>query len=113
MRADTPTAIPTDAALSAGANDIVGCKAFTIPESPHEAAYPDGYAHDAAHQGERDRLQQELPHDVGPSRAQGLAQAYLADALGHVGQHHVHDADAAHQKRYGGDAPQQQPEPRP
>jgi hypothetical protein len=50
----------------------------------------------AAEDGEDDRLHQELAQDVAPPRAQGLAHADLADALGHRDEHDVHDHDAAH-----------------
>ena len=38
-----------------------------------------------------------------PGRADGLADADLADALVDAGEHDVHDADAAHQQADGGD----------
>src|SRR5262245_57933433 len=55
-------------------------------------------AHDPqepAQGGEDQRFHQELPADVAPGRAQRLAQADLAGALGHRHQHDVHDDDAA------------------
>ena len=40
------------------------------------------------------RLDQELPPDVSPGGAEGLADADLAGALVHRHQHDVHDDDA-------------------
>ena len=40
-----------------------------------------------------------MRRDVRSLGAERLAQADLANPLGHVGEHHVHDADTADQKR--------------
>ncbi len=56
-------------------------------------------ADDAADDGERHRLYHELPADVALLGSYRLAQADFARALGHGREHHVHDADAADQKR--------------
>ena len=45
--------------------------------------------------GEHDRLEQELPEDLAPPRAERLADADLARPLGHRDHHDRHDADAA------------------
>ena len=56
-------------------------------------------ADQAAERRQRHRLDQELDQDVLAPRADRLAQADLARALGHRHQHDVHDADAADQQR--------------
>jgi hypothetical protein len=48
-----------------------------------------------ADERQRHRLDQELHEDVAPARADRLADADLARALGDRHQHDVHDADAA------------------
>ncbi len=56
-------------------------------------------AHERHHRG----LQQELHEDVFAACAEGLADADLASALGDGDEHDVHDDDAAHDERDGGD----------
>src|SRR5579872_5301569 len=53
------------------------------------------HADDAANQGHRGRLDQELQKDVFSACAEGLADADLAGALGDGYKHDVHDDDAA------------------
>ena len=67
-------------------------------------AAPKHRADDAAEDREHDRLGEHLRHDVGPPRAERLAQADLARPLGHHHQHDVHDDDAADDERQRDDA---------
>ena len=60
-------------------------------------------AQETAQQAEGDRFEQELGQDVPFERADGLADADLAGALGDADQHDVHDADAADKQGDGGD----------
>ena len=63
-------------------------------------------AQDAGHPAddrEGDRLDEELADDVAAFGAQRTADADFAGPLGDRGQHDVHDADAAHDQRDGGD----------
>ena len=50
------------------------------------------------------------PNDVAAARAEGLANADLARALGDADQHDVHHADAAHQQAEAGDGDGDQPD---
>ena len=63
-------------------------------------------ADDAAEDRQHDRLGEHLRHDVGPPRAERLAQADLARPLGDHHQHDVHDHDAADDERQRDDADQ-------
>src|SRR5512138_1423680 len=65
------------------------------PQADHPADEDSDQATDA---GERDGLGQELPDDVGLTRADSTAHADLFRALGHTDQHDIHYADAADQK---------------
>ena len=56
----------------------------------------------AAEDGDDDGLDQDLGEDVAGGRADGLADADFAHALGDAGEHDVHDADAAHQQADAG-----------
>ncbi len=60
---------------------------------------PDAHAHGAARQRQHHGLNQNLQHDVAMARAQRLAHADFARALGDAHQHDVHDDDAAHHQR--------------
>ena len=53
------------------------------------------YALEAAERGEHHRLDEELPPDVAPPRAERLAEADLVGPFGDAHQHDVHDHDAA------------------
>ena len=55
-------------------------------------------------------LDQELREDVAPPRADRLADADLARALGHRHEHDVHDADPADEQRDRGDRAEQRGE---
>ena len=67
-------------------------------------ALADQDADQAAHQAEHDRLDQELEQDRRRPRADRLAQADLARALGDRDEHDVHDPDAADEQRDPDDA---------
>jgi hypothetical protein len=58
----------------------------------------------AAQQSHGGGFDQELQHDIVAPRAQRLANADLAGALGDRDQHDVHDDHAAHHQGNGGDA---------
>ncbi len=68
---------------------------------------PDDHAEQSAQQAEQDRLDEELPEDVGAARADRFADADLAGAFGHRHQHDVHHADAADEQRDRGDRAEQ------
>ena len=57
----------------------------------------------SAGEGDHGCLDHKLAHDVGLPGSNGAAQADFAGALEDTGQHDVHDADAAHEQRDGGD----------
>ena len=61
----------------------------------------------AACDAQREGLDQELHQHVASARAERHAQPDLARPLGDRHQHDVHDADAAHHERDGGDAGEQ------
>ena len=65
------------------------------------------HTRNAADDGQQEGLDEELHLDLPGDSAQRLLQADLRGALGDGGEHHVHDADAAHHQRNGGDACQQ------
>ena len=73
---------------------------------------PSGDADRPAEQAERDRFDQELKEDVPPRRAERLADADLARALGDRDEHDVHDADAADEQRHRRDSGEQRREHR-
>ena len=77
----------------------LGTKSRIIKLSSQPTAIPD----QPARAGEHDGFQQELPGDVAPARADGLAHANLPRALRDRDQHDVHYADAPHQQADGGD----------
>ena len=60
------------------------------------------HAHHAAGAGEQHGFHEELRDDVPAFGAQRAADADFARALGHTGEHDVHDADAAHEQGNGG-----------
>src|SRR5215470_9432418 len=62
------------------------------------------YADQPADETDRQRLYQELLPDVSAARAEAAADSDLARPLQDVGEHDVHDADAANQQRDAGDA---------
>src|ERR1035437_6328311 len=62
------------------------------------------YADDSPHQRHGSALDEELQQHVALPCAQRLAHADLARPLGHAHQHDVHNHDAAHYQRDGGDA---------
>jgi hypothetical protein len=64
-------------------------------------------ADDAAEHAEQRGFGQELHQNIPAPRANRFAQADFARALGDRDQHDVHNADAAHQQRDGGDAAQE------
>ena len=68
---------------------------------------PAGDAECAADQSQDGRLDEELTPDDPGRGTERLAQADLTDAFGDRDQHDVHDADAAHDQRDGGDAAEQ------
>src|SRR5262245_10790611 len=76
-----------------------GIPAAPVSERPG-AAGADRDAEGAAGEAEDERLDEELQQHVGAARAEGLAHADLAGALGDRDQHDVHDADAADRERY-------------
>ena len=65
---------------------------------------PRSDADQAAEDGQRDRLDQELRQDVAAARADRLADADLARPLADRHEHDVHDPDAADDERDRGDA---------
>ena len=67
--------------------------------TPRPMRAADGDAEHAAGRGEEDRLEQELPEDLDAPRAERLADADLARALGDADRHDAHDADAADHQR--------------
>src|SRR2546428_7010788 len=73
------------------------------PRDESRHSEPEEEPHRSAHEGYQDRLDQELPDDVPLTRSDGAPDSNLARALEDAGQHDVHDPDAAHQKRDGGD----------
>src|SRR5918999_453934 len=66
-------------------------------------------AHRAARGREDDRLDEELPEDVGARRADGLADADLLRPFRHAHQHDVHHADASDHQGDEGDGRQHEP----
>ena len=63
---------------------------------------------DASSNRQHQGFGQELRQDVAPLGADGHAQADFAGALGDADEHDIHDADATHEQRHGGDGGQQQ-----
>ena len=60
------------------------------------------HAEDSADRGQRDCFERELQEDVALARADGLAHADFARALGNGDQHDVHHSDAAHDQCHAG-----------
>src|ERR1017187_1053248 len=58
-------------------------------------------AGDAAHAGHHAGFKDELPENVAAARSQRFADADLVRALGHAGQHDVHDDHSAHHHEDG------------
>src|SRR6516162_6717088 len=76
-----------------------GCGAGEIGDSVgHD------HADDAADCGHDGRLDQKLQKDVAVARAERLADTDFAGALGHRGEHHIHDNDAPDDEKHGNDA---------
>src|SRR5881409_1240601 len=69
----------------------------TLEELPGTDSQDD--AEDAAHQGQRRRLHEELPKDIAARRAHRLAQADLRRPARHRHHHDRHHPDAPHQER--------------
>src|ERR1039457_6593165 len=76
---------------------------FGGKEHVDDAGDEDGEQHagDAAHAGHHAGFKDELPEDVAAARSQRLADADLVRALGHAGQHDVHDDHSTHHHEYG------------
>ena len=64
-------------------------------------------ANDSAYEREGDSFGKELIIDVFSHRADGLAQPYLAHALGYRREHHIHNPDAADDERDARDSGEQ------
>ena len=80
-------------ALSVGEKELI---AYHQGEGSRQSGQP-------AEDGDDDGLDQDLGEDVAGGRADGLADADFAHALGDAGEHDVHDADATHQQADAGD----------
>ena len=106
MAGNRPKKMPTLAEKPMpSANDHQGSETGK-PESqwtirPMRAAEED--AEQAADRRQEHRLDQELPEDLAAARAERLADADLARALGDRDHHDRHDADAADHQRDRGD----------
>ena len=60
------------------------------------------HAHHAARAGQHHGLDEELGDDIAAFGSERAADTDLARALGHAGEHDVHNADAADEQRNGG-----------
>src|ERR1035438_6396757 len=63
----------------------------------------EGNAQETAADGDEDGFGEELPNDIETAGADGAADADFAGAFHDGGEDDVHNADAAHQQRNGGD----------
>ena len=79
------------------ANDHQGSETGKPVSAVHAEAdaAADEDAEQAAGRRQEDRLEQELPENLDAPRAERLAHADLARALGDADRHDAHDADAA------------------
>src|SRR5256884_3755681 len=80
-----------------------GDDGFHAGKVAHEPGngHAEQHADHAARAGEHHGLNEELRDDVAAFGAERAADADLAGALGHAGEHDVHDADAADDQRDG------------
>jgi glycerol-3-phosphate acyltransferase PlsX len=76
--------------------------AYEFAKAGPRQGQPHQRADNAAGERDDDGLGQELELDLAVGGAHGLADADLADAGAHIGQHDVHDAHAAHRQGDGG-----------
>src|SRR5439155_13846868 len=78
-----------------------GFHAGEVADEPGNG-HTEQHAHRAARAGKHHGLNEELRDDIAAFGAERTTDTDLARALGHAGEHDVHDTDAADEQRNGG-----------